>query len=211
MSVSKSAKPILIGVIVIVVAALAILAFTVIFPPKEEPQLEEEPADTAAEEVYYVIKEDGNTLTQIKAFYEDGETLTINYERDENGKLSYHVEPEATFFEYNTSKFRSMMFTMTSLNAVKIVSEHPENLADYGLDEPQFRMQMSFEDGHSVTLYVGDPTPVDRYYYAKTDASDTVYVIGNYITGLLMRSELEYRNIATFPQYTEDDIYSNIN
>lgn len=211
MSVSKSAKPILIGVIVIVVAALAILAFTVIFPPKEEPQLEEEPADTAAEEVYYVIKEDGNTLTQIKAFYADGETLTINYERDENGKLSYHVEPEATFFEYNTSKFRSMMFTMTSLNAVKIVSEHPENLADYGLDEPQFRMQMSFEDGHSVTLYVGDPTPVDRYYYAKTDASDTVYVIGNYITSLLMRSELEYRNIATFPQYTEDDIYSNIN
>jgi len=82
MSVSKSAKPILIGVIVIVVAALAILAFTVIFPPKEEPQLEEEPADTAAEEVYYVIKEDGNTLTQIKAFYEDGETLTITMDQD---------------------------------------------------------------------------------------------------------------------------------
>ncbi len=210
MSISKSAKPILIVGIIVVVAALLLLIFTVIFPPPAEPEAEET-VEESTEEVYYVIKEDGNTLTRIQANYADGETLTIDYERDEDGKLSYHVEPEAKFFEYNTSKFRSMMFTMTSLNAVKLVTEHTDDLSEYGLDEPQFSMEMTFEDGHSVTLLVGDATPVDRYYYAKTANSDTVYVIGNYITGLLMRTELEYRNIKTFPQYTEEDIYTNIN
>ena len=210
MSISKSAKPILIAGIVVVVVGLLLLAFLVLFPAPAEPEPEETVEETP-EEVYYVIKEDGNTLTRIQANYADGETLTIDYERDEDGKLSYHVEPEAKFFEYNTSKFRSMMFTMTSLNAVKLVTEHTDDLSEYGLDEPQFSMEMTFEDGHSVTLLVGDATPVDRYYYAKTANSDTVYVIGNYITGLLMRTELEYRNIKTFPQYTEEDIYTNIN
>ncbi|MBR2879047.1 MAG: hypothetical protein IKC02_00065, partial [Oscillospiraceae bacterium] len=59
-------------------------------------------------------------------------------------------------------------------------------------------------------LYVGDNTPVDYYYYAMTDTENVVYTIGNYLTTLIMRTELEYRDIKTFPQYTEEDIYTNI-
>jgi hypothetical protein len=44
-----------------------------------------------------------------------------------------------------------------------------------------------------------------------TDASNAVYTLGNYMTNLIIRPEIEYRNIAVFPQYTEEDIYTNIN
>lgn len=210
MSVSKSLKPILIGVIVIVVLALLLVAFMVIFPEKEEEVLVESTAPVSQEPVRYVIKEDGDSLTKLRAIRPDGETLTVDYIRGEDGKLTYDVEPKAKFFDYNTSKFRSMMFTLTSLTAVAFVEENPEDLSIYGLDQPQYQVELTFNDGRVINLYVGDNTPVDYYYYAMTDAEDVVYTIGNYLTTLIMRTELEYRNIKTFPQYTEEDIYTNI-
>ena len=54
-------------IVIAYVAALLLLAFTVIFPAPQEPEPEETVEETT-EEVYYVIKEDGNTLTRIKAF-----------------------------------------------------------------------------------------------------------------------------------------------
>lgn len=211
MSVSKSIKPILIGVIAIVVLALLLVVFMVIFPEKEVETIPAESAAVSEEPVYYVIKEDGDSLVRIRAIPAEGETLTVDYVRDEAGKLSYEVTPEAEFFDYNTSKFRSMMFTLSTLNAVDFVEEDPEDLSVYGLDEPQYQMELTFADGSIINLYVGDNTPVDYYYYAMTDKDNIVYTIGNYVTSLIMRSELEYRDIASFPQYTDEDIYTNIN
>ncbi len=211
MSVSKSIRPILIGVVVIVVLALLLLIFTVIFPEKEDEVMVENTAPVSEEPVRYVIKEDGDSLVKMRAVSASGETLTVEYIRDEDGKLSYDIEPKAKFFEYNTSKFRSMMFTLSSLTAVDFVEENPEDLSIYGLDEPQYQMELTFEGGKVINLYVGDNTPVDYYYYAMTDVGNTVYTIGNYLTGLIMRGELDYRDIDSFPQYTDEDIYTNIN
>jgi len=210
MSVSKSMKPILISVIVIAVVALLLVVFLVIFP-EPEPVVEEVSATPTVEPATYIIKEDGDSLVQIKAYYDDGETLTVKYDRDEEGDIQYVVEPAAKFFDYNTSKFRSMMFTLTSLTAIEVIAEKTDDLAQFGLEDPMFRMEMTFDDGRVINLYIGDTAAVDYYYYAKTDESDRVYTIGNYLTGLISRSELEYRDIPSFPQYTEDDIYSNIN
>ena len=211
MSVSKSIKRVIIGLIIIAVLALALVAFMVIFPEKDEPAPVESMAPVSEEPVYYVINEDGNSLARIKCFYSDGETFTVDYIRDEDGKFSYEVDPAPKFFAYNTSKFRSMMFTLTSLTAGEFVEKDPEDLSIYGLDEPQFRMELSFDDGRTINLYIGNHTPVDYYYYAMTDSDNTVYTVGNYLTTLITRRELEYRDIKTFPEYTDEDIYSNIN
>ena len=72
-------------------------------------------------------------------------------------------------------------------------------------------MELSFDDGRTINLYIGNHTPVDYYYYAMTDSDNTVYTVGNYLTTLITRRELEYRDIKTFPEYTDEDIYSNIN
>ena len=146
MSVSKSLKPILIGVIVIVVLALLLLVFMVIFPEKDKEVLAGSTAPVSEKPVQYVIKEDGDSLIRLKAIRPDGETLTVDYIHDEDGKLIYDIEPKAKFFEYNTSKFRSMMFTLTSLTAVDFVEEAPEDLSIYGLDTPQYQMELTFQD-----------------------------------------------------------------
>ena len=208
---SSSLKRILIACGVVAVFALLILVFVYLFP-EEEPAVVDPSAEATASAapVYYLIQEDGNDVVQIQNCYADGTSLTVDYLRDENNNLSYAVTPEADYFAYDTSKFRSMMFTLTSLTAVSVITETPEDLSLYGLDTPQFTMVMTLRDGRVIELYVGDMTPVGANFYAMTNQEDTVYTIGNYIGTLIMRSELEYRKIDTFPAYTEEEIYTNI-
>lgn len=207
---SKSLKQILISGIVVVVIGLGLILFSVIFPDKDksDPNASASPVITEAP-VYYVIREDGESLVSIENTYKDGASLKIDYLRDKDGRLSYEVTPESKFFEYDTSKFRSMMYTMTSLTAVAKIEEEPDDISIYGLDDPQFTMKLTFKD-KAITLYVGNTTPVDYNYYVMTDKENTVYTVGNYLGNLIMRTELEFRDIDVFPTYTDEDIYANI-
>jgi hypothetical protein len=130
---------------------------------------------------------------------------------NEDGTYSYSAAPKDAFFDYNTSKFRSMMYTMTSLTATALVEEEPEDLSIYGLDKPQFSMEISFKNGDKTTLYVGNETPIAGNYYVITDKVNTVYTIGNYLSSLVMRRPIMYRYIEIFPTYEDEDIYTNIN
>lgn len=208
---SKGLKQILIAGIVVVVFGLGVLLFSIIFPDNtvDDPSASASPTPTVAP-VYYIIDEDGDALVSIENLYSDGSSLRIDYQRDEEGKLSYIVTPESKFFEYDTSKFRSMMFTLTSLTAMEKVEENPKDTSPYGLDDPQFTMKLSFKD-RDITLFVGNVTPVDHSYYVMTDKDNIVYTVGNYLGNLIMRTELEFRDIDVFPSYSDEDIYANIN
>ena len=197
---SKNIKRILITGGAGVVLALAFVLLKYVFPEKEVPVELVSPSPTATEApVYYVIKAAGNDVVRFDCTYEDGETFQISISQKENGLYDYVAVPEDTFFGYNTSKFRSMMYTFTSLTATAKVEEDPEDLTIYGLDEPQFTITITFRDGTQSTLLVGAMTPVQKNYYVMTQEDRIVYTVGNYLGELLMRRPFEFRNIASFP------------
>jgi len=65
-----------------------------------------------------------------------------------------------------------------SLIADRMVEEKPEDLSVYGLDEPVFHITVYTASGESLSLYIGDRTPVGSGYYVKTD-KDPVYVLNS--------------------------------
>ncbi len=207
----KNIKRILIAGGAVVILALAFVILKYVFPEEETPVELVSPTPTATEApVYYVIREAGNDVVRFDLRYEDGSTFAIDISQQENGMYSYTADPDDTFFGYNTSKFRSMMYTFTSLTATALVEEDPEDLSIYGLDEPQFSITITFKDGSEITLYVGNMTPVQRNYYVITDRDNIVYTVGNYLGELLMRQPYEFRKIPDFPKYEDEDVYTNI-
>ena len=208
---SKNIKRILIAGGAVVVLALAFVILKYVFPEEETPAELASPTPTATETpVYYVIKATGNDVVRFDCSYEDGSTFQINISQKENGRYEYAAVPDDTFFGYNTSKFRSMMYTFTSLTATALVERDPEDLSVYGLDEPQFSITITFKDDSHITLLVGAMTPVARNYYVMTEEDRVVYTVGNYLGDLLMRRPFEFRNIPSFPTYEDEDIYTNI-
>ena len=221
----KSLKTIIIAGIVLVVFVVASIVLINI-PQSANGEAEETSAESAVSETVYVINKDYNTLerfTIVPTQREVGEDTSYAYASeeldvkitrnvDEKGSetYSYEASPDPGKFEYDSSKFRSMLYTLTSISAVKLVEEDAKNLSDYGLDEPTAVIKTYYTDGSQVDLIIGSQAPVDENYYCMTSESNTVYTIGSYVDSLLVRRPIEYRNITLFPAYTEDDIYTNI-
>jgi len=207
---SKALKPIIITVAVILVLAIAMILLIFVFPEKGSEETPEPTASAAPATSVKIIDEDDSQLVSFQFLPAEGESMLVEIHRDADGNLSYTVTPATQYFEYDTSKFRSMIFTLTSMTATNLVEENAADLSVYGLDHPWHTVRSTYADGRVIDLYIGNATPTDNNYYCMTNAGNTVYTIGSYVTGLLARTDIDYRDITLFPSYADDAIYENI-
>ena len=194
---SKSLRPIIVAGSVIVVLIVAMVLMMYVFPAKaeEEPEAEE---TRASPEVHKIIDELDSELLCYEILPAEGESMRVEINRHGGGSISYNVVPAAEYFEYDTSKFRSMIFTLTSISA-SLVEEHARDLSIYGLDKPWLTVRSYYKGNRVLELYIGNPTPADNDYYATTNETDAVYTIGGYVVSLLSRRDIDYRKITLFP------------
>ena len=222
----KSLKTIIIAGAVLVAFIIASIVVTHL-PQSSDAQTEAaSSAESSTAETAYVINRSYDDLERFTivpterkvdentsyAYASEELDVKISRSTDENGSetYSYDVSPDPGKFDYDTSMFRSMLYTLTSISANSVVEEDAKDLSAYGLDEPTATVKTYYSDGSEVDLIIGSQAPVDQAYYCMTNESNTVYTIGNYVDSLLVRRPIEYRAITLFPTYTEDDIYTNI-
>ena len=223
----KSLKTIIIAGAVLVAFIIASIVVTHM-PKSSDAQTEAASSvESSAAETAYVINRSYDELERFTivpterkvdentsyAYASEELDVKISRSTDENGSetYSYDVSPDPGKFDYDSSMFRSMLYTLTSISANSVVEEDAKDLSAYGLDEPTATVKTYYSDGSEVDLIIGSQAPVDQAYYCMTNESNTVYTIGSYVDSLLVRRPLEYRAITLFPTYTEDDIYTNIN
>lgn len=222
----KSLKTIIIAGIVLIVFVIASVVIMAI-PQSSDTEVSETSVAETSKESVYVINKDYDTLERFTivptqrevsedtafAYASEELDVIITREVDEKGttSYSYQASPDPGKFEYDTSKFRSMMYTLTSISAINLVEEDAKDISVYGLDEPTAVIKTYYTDGSQVDIIIGSMAPVDSNYYCMTSESNAVYTIGSYVDSLLVRRPIEYRDITLFPAYTEDDIYLNIN
>jgi hypothetical protein len=223
----KSLKTIIIAGAVLIVFIIASLVVTHLPSGSGDTTAETSSTEASTAETAYIINRDYDSLerftivpTQRKvdedttyAYASEELDVSITRSTDENGSTvySYDVSPDPGKFEYDTSMFRSMLYTLTSISAGSVVEENAKDLSIYGLDEPTATVKTYYSDGSEVDLIIGSQAPVDEDYYCMTSESNTVYTIGSYVDSLLVRRPIEYRDITLFPTYSDDDIYTNIN
>jgi hypothetical protein len=222
----KSLKTIIIAGIVLVAVLIATVV-VIHLPDNSDATVEASSAEesTTSSETVYVVNKNYDELVRFTvvpterqvdddtsyAYASEELDVTVNRTEDENGSISYtyDVSPDPGKFEYNTSMFRSMLYTISSISASTVVEENAKDLSIYGLDQPTATIQTYYEDGTEVDIIIGSMAPVDEAYYCMTNESDTVYTIGSYVDSLLVRRPIDYRDITLFPTYTDDDIYQH--
>lgn len=59
----------------------------------------------------------------------------------------------------------------------KIVSQHPENIKDYGLDEPRSFVEVTYTDNTFSRIYVGADAPQGAGTYVRFGSGEEVYLV----------------------------------
>ena len=94
----------------------------------------------------------------------------------------------------------SLMGTVASLSADKIIDEKPKTLDDYGLGIPAIEVLIRKKDGKTNRVLIGDRSPMTGSFFAKVDNDPKVYSVGTFVQSNLNKTvaDLRDKRLLTF-------------
>jgi hypothetical protein len=74
----------------------------------------------------------------------------------------------------------SLLSSVSSLNADRLVEEKAADLSQFGLAQPSLELDVTTKDGKPQKLFLGDDTPAGSAVFAKLDGDPRVFSIASY-------------------------------
>ena len=122
----------------------------------------------------------------------------------EDSVWKFEADPNRPINQDNVKKILELI---SSVKATRLVTEQPENLAEYGLSEPAYFLEAVQTDGKTLTLNIGDKVISGDGYYAQVNGKEAVYLLAaSYGTGLAY-SDLDMTSVEVAPSITATNIY----
>jgi len=145
-------------------AILVILAGMLIVVKKTDIFKEEE----VEEEVYNLVFAEKDDVCKISYLVEE-ETVTL--EKDgENWIVSGMSDKKL-----DNTKVENVISSAVNVSTSTVI-DSPDNLAEYGLDDPSNTISLTLNDGSVEKYYIGDKEEINGGYFA-TNGDGKVYVI----------------------------------
>lgn len=104
----------------------------------------------------------------------------------------------------NQDYVKAMLNAIKDVKADRTIAENPENLADFGLEEPLSLLEIALKDGKTVTIKVGIEVTNSQGYYGLVNNDGVVYQLPK-VLGLA----LQYDNTQMTAISESPDIDSN--
>ncbi|MFB3825190.1 MAG: DUF4340 domain-containing protein [Bryobacteraceae bacterium] len=180
--------------LLVAVALLAVLGGLVWWSNKRQKAGESKPSADAAPKIL-TIPED--QIQEVRLQKTGGETTVLRKGGD--GKWAI-AEPKP--LRADQDSVTSMISSLASLSADKLVEEKAADLAPYGLTQPGLGVKVIKKDGKTEDLFIGDETPTGSGSYAKLANDPRVFTIASYTKSGFDKTsnDLRDKRLLTFDQ-----------
>lgn len=180
---------------VVLAVLFVVLLVSYTFMAKHNKEQEE----TTGEEGESIISLSSDSISGISITNSTG-TMTFTYD----GTWKYNEDAQ---FPLDESYITNLLGSICPLNAERHLEDTLDNIAEYGLDNPQYTLKISESDGTDLALYVGDSNSTGNYY-AYLDGGSTVYMIGSTVPEALGKSINDIAKLEELPSVSSSDVYS---
>ncbi|HEY2015121.1 MAG TPA: DUF4340 domain-containing protein [Bryobacteraceae bacterium] len=176
--------------LMVAVALLAVLGGVVWWSNKKQEAAAKSPSDTATK----LISTPEDQFQEIWLKKVTGEVIDL--QRD--GAKWKLVQPQPLRADQDTVS--SMVSTLSSLNADKLIEDKAADLKPYGLNDPTLDIRVTRKDGKVAEVLVGDDTPTGSGAYAKMANDARVFSIGSTVKSSLDKTpdDLRDKRLLTF-------------
>ncbi|MCC7156298.1 MAG: DUF4340 domain-containing protein [Bryobacterales bacterium] len=158
------------GLLVALIAA-AVLGGLIFWSNKDKEAEAKKPPKDSSPKLVSLAEGD---IQQVEIARKSGETTILKRVGD-----NWEITSPAVF-KADKDAASSLVTSLASLSADKLVDEKPANLADFGLTEPAITVTITRKDGKTTRLLVGDDTPTSTGTFAKLDGDPKVYTIASW-------------------------------
>lgn len=202
---SKTLRTLIVCLCSLLVLIGAYFGVVTAFPEDEGSDVSSSPDASSAspsETLTYIYEHSALDMKQAKITTANSGVYHVNY----NG-VSFTV-PELEGIEHYKSAVESCAKRLSAFPYVSIVTEAAteEELEKFGLNAPQAKLEIEFEDA-SETLLVGNKTE-DGSFYVKSPDSDRVYLCISGVNSYLINGHVSFINTTLF--YCVEDYRTGI-
>ena len=156
--------------IILVIALAAIVAASAGLNGYQKKQ-DQKAAQQEEDEKVYALQFTSDDVTGISYEY-SGETLEFTKTDD---TWSCNADPTV---QIDADKMKTMLSSLGSMTADSTV-ENPEDVSEYGIDEPTQQVTLNFSDGSEKTLTFGTENEIVGGTYVQVSGDDNVYLVGS--------------------------------
>ena len=170
---------------------LAALAGGVWWSNKAKESEAKKPASDASSPKILAVPEDQITKVEIRKASDD----TVLERKSGKWELTAPKPLRA-----DQDSISSMMSTLGSLNADRVIEENAADLGQYGLSKPAIELTVTQKDNKTRQLFIGDEVPTGSGFYARLEGDPRVFTIASYSKTSLDKSanDLRDKRLLTF-------------
>lgn len=132
----------------------------------------------------------------VVAFSYDYNDATYTFSKNED-VWTYDSKPG---FDVDETLIEDMLATAGSLLGEEKITEY-ETVETYGFDDPQKTVSLTFSDGTTMIIQVGDYNDIVGAYYLMIEGEDTLYMADS---TLLATYEVSYTSLEYVEEETEE-------
>ena len=189
----KKGKGLLFAVLILIV--LLVLYFVIDLQQKKADQ-EAETEETEESSLPVSVTDDEIAKVTVK----NGD-VTMTYTKSDD-TWTYEEDHD---FPLDESAVDTKMSKLTSLTVDRVL-ESPEDLSEYGLDEPKQEVTVLKTDGTTFTLYIGNQNSSNNDFYVKVDDGADVYTIPASSVNVFDMQPYDVAKADTFPTLESTNI-----
>jgi hypothetical protein len=161
--------------LLIAIAVLASLAGLIWWSNKKAEDAAKNPASELKHPKLISLLE--ANVVEVTVTRKDGPTLKLVKDQPAN---TWRMVSEPQYPADNTSAM-TLVTSASTLPTESLVEENAADLIQYGLDPPQFTLELKDKTGKTEKVLVGDATPVGAYHYAMKPSEKKVYTIARHL------------------------------
>ena len=189
----KKGKGLLFAVLILIV--LLVLYFVIDLQQKKADQ-EAETEETEESSLPVSVTDDEIAKVTVK----NGD-VTMTYTKSDD-TWTYEEDHD---FPLDESAVDTKMSKLTSLTVDRVL-ESPEDLSEYGLDEPKQEVTVLKTDGTAFTLYIGNQNSSNNDFYVKVDDGADVYTMPASSINVFDMQPYDVAKADTFPTLESTNI-----
>lgn len=196
------------AVAVAVSLALILVMLSIFVPYNDGSDVSSAPTSNATvdEAPTYVLFDKSNvnaSTAVVQSVFLDNQTgkYTMVYDADADEYVIRGYEDLA--LSQNADDLISACISLTADDKI----DNASSLANYGLDDPESSVTISYYDGSKTTVNIGSLLPTQDGYYLNISGSDEVYMVVSDTANLFLAADWWYvsTTLLTAPSAREDD------
>ncbi|MGB7437469.1 MAG: DUF4340 domain-containing protein [Candidatus Acidiferrum sp.] len=175
------------GLLIAAVVLAALLG--VLYWSNHHPETPDSAMKASADASPKILSVNAADVSRIAIDHKDGQTVDLA--RNSSGAWQI-TSPKA--LDADQESVSTLLSTLSSLNAERLIADKASNLASYGLAAPPLQVDITLKDNKTQKLSIGDQTPSGNAYYAVLSGDPRLFTVASYNKTSLDKSAADLRD-----------------